>query len=97
MGWLSAIVFVLLGTVCNRKQHLAVCSRIAPQFVCDYSPWWYALTFKQFTEKPLGSFLIPTFLHQNIDRVAILVNSPPEVTQFATDLDEHLVAIPGVT
>jgi len=28
---------------------------------------------------------------------AFLVNSPPEITQFATDLDEHLVEIPGVT
>ena len=55
------------------------------------------LTFQQFAEKPPGSFLIPTLLHQNIDRVAILVNGPQEVTRFVTDLDEHFVAMPDVT
>ena len=48
-----------------------MCGRIALQFVCNQSPWRHALTFQQFAEKPFGSFFIPTFLNQNIDRVAI--------------------------
>jgi len=38
------------------------------------------LALQQLAEKPFGGILISTFLHQNIDPVAMGVNCPPVVT-----------------
>jgi hypothetical protein len=47
--------------------------------------------------KTLGRRLVPAFLHQNVNGVSVLVGGPSKIMEFAADLDEHLVQIPGVT
>jgi hypothetical protein len=37
------------------------------------------------------------FLNQNIDFIAILINSPPKVMHSTIDLDKYLIKIPGIT
>ena len=41
--------------------------------------------------------LIAPRLHQDINDVAVLIHSPPEVLQLAVDFEEKLIQMPGVT
>jgi hypothetical protein len=48
-------------------------------------------------EKSFGWRLVAAFLHRNIKGITVLVYSSPKIMEFASDLDEHLVKMPGVT
>src|SRR6516162_2989239 len=41
--------------------------------------------------------LIAPGLHQDIDDVAVLIDSPPEVLQLAVDFQEKLIEMPSIT
>jgi hypothetical protein len=48
-------------------------------------------------KKALGGVLVAAALDQDIKYVAMLINGSPEVVQFASDADEHLVQEPPVS
>jgi hypothetical protein len=41
--------------------------------------------------------LIAPGLHQDIDDVAVLIDSPPDVLQLAVDVQEKLIEMPSIT
>ena len=41
--------------------------------------------------------LIAPWLHEDIDDVAVLIDSPPEVLQLAVDFQEKLIQMPSIT
>ena len=47
-------------------------------------------------EKPAGRPCITIPLNQDIDQVAVLVDGPPQVVAFASDLHEDLVQVPDI-
>jgi len=48
----------------------------------------------RFVPSPCTSIVIP--LNQDIDQVAVLVDGPPQVVAFASDLHEDLVQVPDI-
>jgi hypothetical protein len=48
-------------------------------------------------KESFGRTLFAPGLHQDIDDVAVLMDSPPEVLQLAVDFQEKLIQMPGVT
>jgi hypothetical protein len=47
-------------------------------------------------EELLRRFLVPTTLDENIQDVAVLIDSPPQVMPFAIDRQKHLIQMPFV-
>ena len=48
-------------------------------------------------KESFGRTLIAPGLHQDIDDVAVLIDSPPEVLQLAIDFQEKLIEMPSIT
>jgi hypothetical protein len=48
-------------------------------------------------KEALGRGRIPAVLHENVQHHPVLIDGPQEVMQCATDAQEHLVEVPGVT
>ena len=70
---------------------------IAPEFVGDQSPRRLALALQHFVKEPLGSSLVPTLGHQNIQDIAVLVYRSPQVELLTLNLHEDFVNMPGIT
>ncbi len=63
---------------------------VASQFARDYL-FRNPTRLEQSLEKPFGGFAISTLLQININHLAILINSSPEIVLFAVDLHEYLI------
>ncbi len=96
MGQFATVVRVLISTVRNRRHHLPLGGRITLELVCHHAPWRCALAFEQLPEEAFGGALIAAFLDQNINRIAVLVNRPPQIVQLTANRDEHFIKKPGV-
>jgi hypothetical protein len=44
----------------------------------------------------LSSLLVPAALHQNVEHIALLIDSPPQVVPFALDREKDLIQVPFV-
>ncbi len=96
MGQFATVVRVLISTVRNRRHHLPLGGRIALEFIRHHAPWRCALAFEQLPEEAFGGALVAAFLDQNINRIAVLVNRPPQIVQLTANRDEHFIKKPGV-
>ena len=69
---------------------------VTAEAIRDESPGYAATALQQPTEKSRGGMAISTWLQQDIDDLAILVDGPPEVLAPADDGNEQLVQMPRV-
>jgi hypothetical protein len=70
---------------------------IAFEFIRHQPARLIALAFKQATKEAHGRLLVPPTLDQDINRVAVLINGPPQILLFPLNRDEHFVEIPGIS
>ncbi len=82
--------------VLNTWHDLSLRRAVALEFVRDNHAGYVLQALQQLTEEPLGGFLVPLTLHQDIQDVAILVHGSPQIMNLAIDLDEHLIEVPLV-
>jgi len=54
------------------------------------------LAFDQVTKKLFSCMLIAVALHQNINDIAVLIHSAPEVVALSLNRNKDFVAMPGV-
>jgi hypothetical protein len=73
------IVRVLVGAVHHRRHHGAAGRWVAAQCVGDQSSRDTALSFQQLPEETEGRQPIAALLDENVDRVAVLVDGPPQI------------------
>ena len=78
---LSSVVFVLTGPMLNRWKDLFVGGGIALEFICDQLPWWLPLALQHFAKEPLSSSLVSSLRDQNIENIAVLINSSPVLSE----------------
>ena len=69
---------------------------IATQFVGHQAPRFASPALKKLAKEPLGCTPIATRLHENVDDVAVLIDSAPEILPLTLDRHEELVQVPGV-
>ena len=69
---------------------------IAPQFVGHQAPRFASLALQELAKEPLGCTSIATRLHEDVDDIAVLIDSAPEILPLTPDRDEELVQVPGV-
>ncbi len=67
---------------------------VAPQLVGDDDTWYVLQALQQLAEEPLGRLLVPAALDQDVQDVAILVYSTPQIMILAIHFDEHLIEVP---
>ena len=92
----SAMVRVLVCAIDHGRHHGAAGRRVAAQLVGDQSSRDTALSFQQLPEEAEGRQPIAARLHENVDRVAVFVDGPPQILLPPPDLDAQLVQMPGV-
>ncbi len=67
----------------DRGKDLTVCGWIALEFVGHESPRNFTLPLQHFAEEPFSSPLVASFRHQEVESIAVLVDSTPEIELLA--------------
>ena len=71
-------------------------SPVAAKLVGYESSRYPALTFQQFAEEALSRSTVSAALDQDVDRIAVLIHSSPQVVALTLDRDEEFIQVPGV-
>ncbi len=94
---LGAVVRVPICAVDHGRHHRTACGLVAAELVPDQPSWDTALAFQEFPEESHGCLPIPSRLHEDVDDVAVLVHSAPQILLATLHRDEQFVQMPGVT
>jgi hypothetical protein len=86
--------FVLL--MFHPWRYLAFGSSITSEFISNDHTRNVLQLFEQLAEKAFGSLFVPSALHQDVQHVAILIYSPPEIVRFPVDLQIDFIQVPFV-
>ncbi len=96
MGDFRPIVRVSARVVDDGRHDRPVRGGIAPQLVGDQPPGLTSLTFQQFAEEAFGRTPIATWLDEDVDHVAVLIDGTPEIAPLTLDDHEEFVQVPRV-
>lgn len=96
VGDLGSIVGVSVSAVAGLGQNRSNGRRIASQPIAHEQPRCSALTFQRLLQESFSSLRVPSTLDQNVDDIAILVYSSPEVVNLPANRDEDFVDVPGI-
>jgi hypothetical protein len=88
---LAAVVEIPALPMFNTRQDLTLGGPIRSEFIRHDHSWRVAQALQQLAKEALGRFLVAATLHQHIEHVAVLINGPPEIVQFASDADKYLI------
>ncbi len=80
----------------HRGHHPAARRSVAPELVGDQPPGLAALCLQQPVEEALCGPAIATWLDEDVDHIAVLVDGTPEIVPLTPDGDEELVQVPRV-
>jgi hypothetical protein len=80
----------------NARQDLTLGGTIGSEFIRHKYPRHIPQTLQQLAKEALGRLPVAAILNQYIEHVAVLINGPPEVMQFAPDANERLIQKPFV-
>ncbi len=72
-------------------------SWITPELVGNESPRNVTLNLQHFAKEPFSSPHVPTTRHQDIQDVAVLIDSTPEIQLLSLNLHEQFIDEPDVT
>ena len=92
----GAIVGVASRVMTNGRQEGSKRSSIAFEFVSDDSKRLFPLAAHQSLKEPLGGALIPAWLNQDVNHVAVLIHGPPKILLLAIDPHEDFVQVPDI-
>src|SRR5260370_37033622 len=81
----------------HARQDLAFGCSIALQFIGNDHARDVLQPFEELTEEFFGRVLVASALHQDIEHIAVLINSSPQIVGFAVDFQINLVHMPCVS
>ena len=90
MRQFGSVVESLVLPVFNTGHDFSFCCSVAFQLVGDNDTRNIGHPFQKLAEETLGSFPIASGLHQNIERITILIQRPPELVVLSLDSEYHL-------
>ena len=96
MRLLSPIILILLSTVYRLGYQFTMCNAITPQFICHDFPGLAAIVSYKAPEETFRCGSITLCLQVDINHLAILVNSTPQVMLLAVDLYEDFIDVEGI-
>src|SRR5215213_10234706 len=89
-----ARAFVL--SMLHAGQQLLFGRAIACQRIRDQHTWHILTALEQLAKELLGSLFVTSALNQDIKQVAMLIDSWPQIVQFAVDFEKDLIKMPFV-
>ena len=92
----GSIVGVSLRTMTHVAEDNPYGRGVASQFVGNDSQWFGTLTPQEPLKESFCGPLIPMRLDQDVDHVAVLIHSTPQVMLLAVDSNKNLVQVPVV-
>src|SRR6201997_2920252 len=95
MRILCPVVEALVLPVLNAGHNLSLGGAIAAQLVGDQHTGRSQVLLEQFAEQALGSLLVATALHEDVENEALLVDRAPEPMLLAGDGDDDLASRAG--
>ena len=96
MRQFSPVVETLVLPVFDARHNLALGRPVALELVGHEDPGDIAQPLEQFAKEALGRFAITAGLHQDVERVAVLIHRPPEIVVLAVHGEHHLIQMPFV-
>jgi len=93
---LSAIVEISALTVLDTRQDLALCGRVALEFVRHDNARNVPQALQQLAEEPPSGCSTAPALDQDVEDISVLIDRAPKVVLLSADADEHLVHVPLV-
>ena len=81
----------------DRGEDLSMRRRVASRLVGYELQRRSLLLFQDLAKEAFGGSLVAAAHDQNVEHIAVLVNSSPKVVTFAVNRDEHLVHVPSAT
>jgi hypothetical protein len=97
VGVLRAIIQIPMLPMFHTRQELSLGGSVALEFVGNDHARYVRQSLEELAEELLCRLLIPTALHQDIQHVSVLINSPPEIVMFALDRQKHFVDVAVTT
>ena len=97
MGVLRANVESPAACVFNFGHHLFVRCHVARELIGDNHARTVAQALQQLSEEALRGFGVAPLLHEDIERISVLIDRAPQIHEFAIDLAEDLVEVPRVS
>src|SRR5262249_38670519 len=97
VGVLRAIIQIPVLAMFYSRKNLSLGGPVALQLIGDDHPRYVRHSFEQLAEELLRRSLVPPTLHENVQHVALLIHSPPQVVVLALDGQKHLIHVPLVT
>jgi hypothetical protein len=82
--------------VLDRRHDVTMCGVITAEFVGDEPAGFPTLAFNQAAEEPDRRVLVAAALHQNIDRIAILIDRAPQIVLCALNGDNRFIEVSGI-
>ena len=96
MGILCTVVKPLMRPVIDMRHDLALCRSIRAQLIGDHALGCNALLLQQTDQQAPGGLGIPTVLHDFIENVSVLVDSPLEPAFPVIDPHDKLIEMPDI-
>src|ERR1700751_2695155 len=96
MRILCPVVEALVLPVLNAAHNLPLGGAIAAQLVGDQHTGRSQVLLEQLAEQALGSLLVATALHEDVENESLLVDRAPEPMLLAGDGDDDLIQVPLV-
>lgn len=81
----------------NAGQHNPFRRPVAAQLVSNDHTWSAACGTQQLAEEPDSGKSIPSWLDENIEHNAVLIDRSPEIVCDSVDLEEDFIQVPFVT
>ena len=94
VGMLRTVIEVPVLAVRHPRKHLPLRCPMAFQFVCNDDPRHIGQALQELTEKLLRRLLVPLALHEDVEHMPLLIDSPPQIMAFLADREKYLVQMP---
>src|SRR5262245_52972140 len=93
MGVLTPVIEGATLAMLHPGQDLALGRAVALELIGDDDAWHVLQALEQLAKALRRRLLVPAALHQNVEDVIILVDSPPQ--GMALTIDRHADLVPG--
>ncbi len=97
MRHFGAVIRIDLIEVFHGRHDRAVRGGVALEFVGHQPSWFTALAFEEMAKEAFGRLFISPMLHENINRVAVLVHGPPQIVLLPLNRDKDFIKVPGIS
>ncbi len=96
MRILGPVVGSQTAVMLCRKAYSSEGRRVRPKLVGTHPAWCEALLLEQLLHQPSCGFRVASFLNEEIQNLAFIVDGSPEPVALPPDDDHHFIEVPMI-